>query len=56
MKANMRKFQIELWRILKYLDGHGLTIDNTKLIKEKLNQFNKIQDNGTILSLKKEEE
>ena len=50
----MRTFQIEIWRILKYLDGHGLIIDNTKLIKEKLNEFNKIQDNGTVLSLKED--
>jgi len=50
----MRTFQIEIWKILKILDGRGLVITDKKLINKELDFFNKSQDNGAKLFLKKE--
>ena len=50
----MRTFQIEIWKILKVLDGKGLIITDEDLINKRLDFFNKFQDNGTKLSLRKE--
>jgi hypothetical protein len=50
----MRTFQIEIWKILKVLDGKGLIITDEDLINKRLDFFNKFQDNGTKLSLRTE--
>jgi len=50
----MRTFQIEIWKILKILDGRGLVITDKKLIDKELDFFNKFQDNGAKLFLRKE--
>ncbi len=50
----MRTFQIEIWKILKVLDGKGLIITDEDLINKRLDFFNKSQDNGAKLSLRKE--
>ena len=50
----MRTFQIEIWKILKVLDGRGLTITDKDLINKGLDFFNKFQDNGTKLFLRKD--
>tara|TARA_R100000789_G_scaffold89041_1_gene86080 strand:+ start:653 stop:823 length:171 start_codon:yes stop_codon:yes gene_type:complete len=47
----MRTFQIEIWKILKVLDGRGLIITNEDLINKGLDFFNKSQDNGAKLFL-----
>jgi len=53
-KNKMRTFQIEIWKILKILDGRGLVITDKKLIDKELDFFNKSQDNGAKLFLRKE--
>jgi hypothetical protein len=50
----MRTFQIEIWKILKVLDGKGLIITDKDLINKGLDFFNKFQDNGTKLFLRKD--
>ncbi len=50
----MRTFQIEIWKILKVLDGKGLIITDEDLINKRLDFFNKSQDNGAKLSLRTE--
>lgn len=50
----MRTFQIEIWKILEILDGKGIVITDRKLINKKLDFFNKAQDNGAKLFLKKD--
>ena len=50
----MRTFQIEIWKILKVLDGRGLIITDENLINKGLDFFNKFQDNGTKLFLRKD--
>jgi hypothetical protein len=53
-RNKMRTFQIEIWKILKILDGRGLVITDKKLIDKELDFFNKSQDNGAKLFLRKE--
>ena len=55
-KVQCRTFQIEVWNILKWLDGKGLAVKDVKLINKNLEEFNKLQDNGTKLSFQKQDE
>ncbi len=47
----MRSFQIEVWRLLGYLNGKGLLIIDHKVIEEALSGFDETQDNGAKLLL-----
>jgi hypothetical protein len=47
----MRSFQIDVWRLLGYLNGKGLLITDHKVIKEALSGFDKAQDHGAKLLL-----
>jgi len=43
-EGKIRTFQIEIWKILKVLDGKGLIITDEDLINKGLDFFNKFQD------------
>jgi len=45
----MRTFQIDILKIISFLDGYGIDVNDIKKVKERLEIFNDTQGKGTKL-------